>query len=65
MIAYTMVGTRNLEKALAFYRPLFEGMNLELCWRDESCFSYGKTQDLNRSAFCRHSLSSLDDLLWC
>lgn len=51
MIAYTMVGTRNLEKALTFYKPLFEVMNLELCWRDESCFSYGKTQDLSFPRF--------------
>lgn len=26
-------------------------MNLELCWKDESCFSYGKVQDLNFSRF--------------
>jgi len=51
MIAYTMVGTRNLEKALAFYEPLFEEMDFEVCWKDESCFSYGKAQDLNFSRF--------------
>ena len=51
MIAYTMIGTRNLNTALAFYKPLFEAMNLELCWKDESCFSYGKVQDLTFSRF--------------
>lgn len=51
MIAYTMVGTRNPDTALAFYKPLFEAMNLELCWKDESCFSYGKVHDLNFSRF--------------
>lgn len=51
MIAYTMVGTRNLEKALAFYEPLFAEMNLEVCWKDKSCFSYGKVQDLNFPRF--------------
>lgn len=51
MIAYTMVGTRNLEKALAFYEPLFEAMGLEECWKDDSCFSYGKKRDLSVPRF--------------
>lgn len=51
MIAYTMVGTRNLEKALSFYEPLFAEMNFDICWKDESCFTYGKTQDLNFPRF--------------
>lgn len=46
-----MVGTKNLETALAFYQPIFEEMNLELCWKDKACFSYGKVQDLNFSRF--------------
>lgn len=51
MIAYTMVGTRNLKRALAFYEPLFSEMNFEVCWEDESCFTYGKPQDLNFPRF--------------
>ncbi|CAN0504145.1 unnamed protein product [Ectocarpus sp. 12 AP-2014] len=51
MIAYTMVGTRNLEKALTFYAPLFAEMKLELCWEDESCFSYGNVEDMSFPRF--------------
>ncbi|MCC5903769.1 MAG: VOC family protein [Halomonas sp.] len=51
MIAYTMVGTGDLEKAQAFYEPLFAEVNLEVCWKDESCFSYGRAQDLNFPRF--------------
>lgn len=51
MIAYTMVGTRGLEKALAVYTPVFEAMKLDLCWKDDSCFSYGKAQDLSFPRF--------------
>ncbi|KPQ25763.1 VOC family protein [Halomonas sp. HL-93] len=51
MIAYTMVGTRDLEKALKFYDPLFAEMNLELCWQDESSVSYGKVEDMSFPRF--------------
>ncbi len=46
MIAYTMVGTRDLEKALTFYDPLFAEMGWDVCWKDEACVSYGKESDL-------------------
>lgn len=42
MIAYTMVGTRDLQKALAFYRPLFSDMHLQVCWKDATSVSFGK-----------------------
>lgn len=45
MIAYTMVGTKDLETALAFYDPLFSEMNLHICWKDDSVVSYGKKED--------------------
>lgn len=51
MIAYTMVGTRDLEKALEFYGPLFAEMNLEVCWKDKSSTSFGKVDDLNFPRF--------------
>lgn len=51
MIAYTIVGTRDLEKAQAFYEPLFSEMGYELCWKDESCFSYGRVKDLDFPRF--------------
>lgn len=51
MIAYTMVGTRDLEKALEFYEPIFAEMSFDVCWKDESCFSYGKNHDLTFPRF--------------
>ena len=51
MIAYTMVGTKNLEKALAFYDPLFAEMGWDICWKDDSCVSYGKESDLDFPRF--------------
>lgn len=44
-IGYTMVGTTDLPRALAFYDPLFEAMNLDQCWRDERSASWGKADD--------------------
>lgn len=46
MIAYTMVGTQDLNQARAFYDSVFENMGLEVCWEDEACVSYGKKDDL-------------------
>lgn len=51
MIAYTMVGTKNLEKALDFYDPLFSEMGWEVCWKDKLSVSYGKENDLNFPRF--------------
>ncbi|MCH8544638.1 MAG: VOC family protein [Alcanivorax sp.] len=51
MIAYTMVGTRNLARALAFYAPLFAEMNLDICWEDDASVCYGKKDDLNFPRF--------------
>ncbi|MBZ0329790.1 VOC family protein [Halomonas sp. ANAO-440] len=51
MIAYTMVGTRDLEKALTFYDPLFAEMGWDACWKDDSCVSYGKETDLDFPRF--------------
>ena len=51
MIAYTMVGTRDLARALAFYRPLFALMELEVCWKDDASMAFGKRDDLSVPRF--------------
>ncbi|MBY5934682.1 VOC family protein [Tateyamaria omphalii] len=46
MIGYTIVGTKDLPKAKAFYDPLFTHMNLPLCFEDAQVASWGdKTDD--------------------
>lgn len=45
MIAYTMVGTTDLARALAFYDPLFEAMGLDRCWSDARSASWGRADD--------------------
>lgn len=51
MIAYTMVGTKNLQRAMEFYNPLFAEMNLDVCWRDDLSVSYGRADDVNFPRF--------------
>ena len=51
MIAYTMVGTRDLDKALAFYEPIFDAMGFNICWKDDSSVSFGKKDNLNFPRF--------------
>lgn len=45
MIGYTMVGTKDLARALRFYDPVFAEMSLEPCWRDEQTAAWGDTAD--------------------
>jgi catechol 2,3-dioxygenase-like lactoylglutathione lyase family enzyme len=45
MIGYTMVGTSDLPRALAFYDPIFAAMGLDQCWRDEQSASWGRAAD--------------------
>ncbi len=45
MIGYTMVGTNDLERARAFYDPLFEEMSLTRCFEDEQVTSWGDRSD--------------------
>lgn len=45
MIGYTMVGTNDLARSLAFYDLIMEGMGLERCWRDDLSASWGKKDD--------------------
>jgi len=51
MIAYTMVGTKNLQIALTFYEPLFAEMHWDVCWKDESSVSFGDVDDLSFPRF--------------
>jgi catechol 2,3-dioxygenase-like lactoylglutathione lyase family enzyme len=44
-IAYTMVGTTDLPRALAFYDPIFAAMGLDQCWRDDRSASWGRADD--------------------
>ena len=45
MIAYTMVGTNDLERSLAFYEPIMEAMGLDQCWKDRLSASWGRKDD--------------------
>jgi catechol 2,3-dioxygenase-like lactoylglutathione lyase family enzyme len=45
MIGYSMVGTNDLKRSLAFYDPVMEAMGLDRCWRDELSASWGKKDD--------------------
>lgn len=51
MIAYTMVGTRDLPRALRFYDPLCAEMGLQVCWKDEASVGYGRVEDLDFPRF--------------
>ncbi|WP_366556026.1 VOC family protein [Aquibaculum sediminis] len=51
MIGYTMVGTKDLERALAFYDPIFAELGYERCWRDEHCASWGREDDESQPRF--------------
>lgn len=41
MIGYTMVGTRDLKRAIGFYDPIFEEMGVAKAWRDDQVASWG------------------------
>jgi len=51
MIAYTMVGTKNLNEAKVFYDPIFALMGMEPCWNDDLSVSYGKLKDTSIPRF--------------
>ncbi|MFD2989993.1 VOC family protein [Sphingopyxis terrae] len=53
MLAYTMVGTQDLERALQFYTPRFNAMGLDICWQDDSCVSFGDPDDVEVPQFFR------------
>lgn len=41
MIGYTIVGTKNLKRAKAFYNPLFDLRGLSPCYEDDQLASWG------------------------
>ncbi|MEM9248197.1 MAG: VOC family protein [Pseudomonadota bacterium] len=45
MIGYTMVGVSNLDRAGAFYGPLFKEMGYDECYRDAQVVSWGGRAD--------------------
>lgn len=45
MIGYTMVGTKDLQRAIGFYRPLFDLMGLKPCYADQQVASWGDPDD--------------------
>ncbi len=40
-----MIGTNDLDRAIAFYDPIFEQLGLEVCWRDGLSTSWGRRED--------------------
>ena len=45
MIAYTMVGTRDIDRSRRFYDPLFAAMGRQLCFSDDQVASWGDPAD--------------------
>lgn len=45
MIGYTMVGTKDLKRAMRFYDPLMALMGQERCYCDEQVASWGRKDD--------------------
>ena len=41
MIGYTMVGTRDLDRSLRFYDPIFSAMGWDQCWRNAQLAAWG------------------------
>lgn len=51
MIAYTMVGIHDLDRACRFYDPLFAAMGQERCFQDGQVATWGKTEDESAPRF--------------
>lgn len=45
MIGYTMLGTRDLARAVRFYGPIFKKMGVERCFHDDQVSSWGDPKD--------------------
>ncbi|MEI2414737.1 VOC family protein [Orrella sp. JC864] len=45
MIGYAMLGTADLARALRFYEPLMQALDMQPCWRDERSVSWGREND--------------------
>ena len=53
MIAYTMIGTNNLEKAAAFYDALFETIGVGRVWSSEGAVGWGPSMKVPTFAVTR------------
>ena len=51
MIAYTMVGIHDLDRACRFYDPLFAAMGQERCYRDDEVATWGQASDESAPRF--------------
>ncbi|NTJ41734.1 VOC family protein [Agrobacterium larrymoorei] len=51
MIGYTMVGTRDLDRAVEFYDAVFAEMGLKQCFKDEQVAFWGDKSDANAPRF--------------
>ncbi len=51
MIGYTMVGTTDLDRAVAFYDAIFSEMGLKQCFKDEQVAFWGDKADANAPRF--------------
>lgn len=45
MLSYTMVGTNDLDRALAFYHPILTRLGMAECYADDACVSFGDPAD--------------------
>lgn len=45
MIVYTMVGTADLDRSVAFYDPILTRLRMRVCWRDAASCSWGDPDD--------------------
>lgn len=53
MIAYTTVGTNDLEKARAFYDELFAAIGISELWTSETFVGYGASMDQPMFGVCK------------
>ncbi len=53
MIAYTTLGTNDLEKSKAFYDALLAEIGVGVLWATDSFIGYGKSMDSPMFAICK------------
>ena len=53
MIAYTTLGTNDLEKSKAFYDALFGAIGVSVLWSDDTFIGYGIAMDQPMFGICK------------
>ena len=53
MIAYTTLGTNDLEKSKAFYDALFGAIGVGVLWSDDTFIGYGMAMDQPMFGICK------------